>query len=151
VIAAEPFTALGLDPRADLTDDDVRSAWRRVAAATHPDRGDGGDPARFASAAAAYTELRTTFGRREAAAAAMQASGASAGERSSWPAGLAALLRTAGSKVSVAGLARLGLRILVAAAVAVLVLLAAGPGPAGPALVTGIGTWLILTARRDLR
>ena len=28
----------------DLTDDDVRAAWRRIAAATHPDRDDGGDP-----------------------------------------------------------------------------------------------------------
>ena len=38
----------------------------RVAAATHPDRADGGDPARFAAAAAAYTELRTRYGRGEA-------------------------------------------------------------------------------------
>jgi len=63
-----PFAALGLPPRADLTDDDVRSAWRRIAAATHPDRADGGDPARFAAAAAAYTVLRTRSGRGEALA-----------------------------------------------------------------------------------
>lgn len=66
--AADPFAALGLPARAGLTDDEVRSAWRRVAAATHPDRADGGDPGRFAVAAAAYTVLRTRSGRGEALA-----------------------------------------------------------------------------------
>lgn len=65
---AGPFAALGLPPRAGLTDDDVRAAWRRIATATHPDRADGGDPARFAVAAAAYTVLRTRSGRGEALA-----------------------------------------------------------------------------------
>src|SRR6266700_3444347 len=64
----DPFAALGLPPGPGLTDDDVRAAWRRVAAAAHPDRADGGDPARFAEAAAAYTTLRTAFGRTEALA-----------------------------------------------------------------------------------
>jgi curved DNA-binding protein CbpA len=64
----DPFTALGLPSRAGLTDDDVRAAWRRLATATHPDRSDGGDPARFAAAAAAYTVLRTRSGRGEALA-----------------------------------------------------------------------------------
>jgi hypothetical protein len=62
----DPFAVLGLPASPGLTDDDVRSAWRRVAAATHPDRADGGDPGRFAEAAAAYTELRTRYGRGEA-------------------------------------------------------------------------------------
>jgi DnaJ domain len=66
--SADPFTALGLPARAGLSDDDIRSAWRRVATATHPDRADGGDPARFAMAAAAYTVLRTRSGRGEALA-----------------------------------------------------------------------------------
>jgi hypothetical protein len=65
-VTADPFAALGLPARPDLTDDDIRAAWRRIAAATHPDRADGGDPARFAAAAAAYTELRTRYGRGEA-------------------------------------------------------------------------------------
>ena len=65
---ADPFAALGLPARPHLTDDDVRSAWRRIAAATHPDRADGGDPGRFALAAAAYTMLRTRSGRGEALA-----------------------------------------------------------------------------------
>jgi hypothetical protein len=62
----DPFAALGLPASPGLTDDDVRAAWRRLAAATHPDRADGGDPGRFAEAAAAYTELRTRYGRGEA-------------------------------------------------------------------------------------
>ena len=65
-MSADSFAALGLPARPDLTDDDIRAAWRRIAAATHPDRADGGDPARFAAAAAAYTELRTRYGRGEA-------------------------------------------------------------------------------------
>ena len=65
---AGPFAALGLPARPGLTDDEVRAAWRRVAAATHPDRADGGDPDRFAVAAAAYTALRTRSGRGEALA-----------------------------------------------------------------------------------
>ena len=62
---ADPFSTLGLPARPGLTDDEVRAAWRRIAAASHPDRADGGDPARFAAAAAAYTALRTAFGRSE--------------------------------------------------------------------------------------
>ena len=65
---ADPFAVLGLSARPDLSDDDIRAAWRRIAAAVHPDRADGGDPARFAEAAAAYTMLRTVTGRREACA-----------------------------------------------------------------------------------
>ena len=64
----DPFRVLGLPPRAGLTDDDVRAAWRRIAAATHPDRDDGGDPAMFGAAAAAYALLRTAYGRGEALA-----------------------------------------------------------------------------------
>src|SRR5690242_21667521 len=63
--AAGTFGALGLAADAALTDDEVRMAWRRVAAATHPDRADGGDPAAFAAAAAAYSLLRTRAGRGE--------------------------------------------------------------------------------------
>jgi len=62
------FELLGVPTSADVTDEDVRAAWRRIAAATHPDRPDGGDPARFAAASAAYTTLRTRAGRGEALA-----------------------------------------------------------------------------------
>ena len=67
-VGDDPFALLGLAPRPGLSDDDVRAAWRRVAAATHPDREDGGDPARFGAAAASYVVLRTGFGRGEALA-----------------------------------------------------------------------------------
>ena len=63
-----PFTTLGLPARAGLTDEEVRAAWRRIAAATHPDREDGGDRARYGAASAAYVTLRTSFGRGEALA-----------------------------------------------------------------------------------
>jgi curved DNA-binding protein CbpA len=67
-VADDPFSTLGLPAWAGLTDDDVRAAWRRIAAATHPDREDGGDPVRFGAAAAAYMLLRTSFERGEALA-----------------------------------------------------------------------------------
>ena len=67
-VSDDPFARLGLPARPGLCDDDVRAAWRRIAAATHPDREDGGDPAGFGAAAAAYVVLRTEFGRGEALA-----------------------------------------------------------------------------------
>ncbi len=121
--AGDPFAVLGLDSGADLTDDEVRAVWRRIAAATHPDRADGGDPERFAAAAAAYTDLRTRFGRGEARAALGQARGRPA---------------------------RLALRVIVAIAAATTAILVSGHGAAGPALATGAATWLVLTGRADL-
>ena len=61
-----PFEALGLPARPDLTDEQVRAAWRAIAAATHPDRADGGDLAGYTAASAAYAELRTPWARSEA-------------------------------------------------------------------------------------
>ena len=61
-----PFAVLGLPAQPDLSDEDVRAAWRRIASATHPDREDGGDPARYAEASNAYAILRTPWGRSEA-------------------------------------------------------------------------------------
>jgi curved DNA-binding protein CbpA len=55
----DPFTALGLPARPDLSDEQVRAAWRAIATATHPDRPGGGDPARYSAASAAYAILRT--------------------------------------------------------------------------------------------
>jgi hypothetical protein len=45
---------------------------------------------------------------------------------------------------------RLAGRVLAAAGGATAAITAAGHGPAGPALVAGALTWLLLTARRDL-
>jgi hypothetical protein len=155
---AGPFAALGLPARAGLTDDDVRAAWRRIAAATHPDRADGGDPGRFASAAAAYSLLRTASGRGEALAdLAGPASGPAAASppardrsraagRVRWWRRAAAL----GWRVRRGRPARLGLRLAAAVAVSAGAIMAAGGRPAVPAVITGTLTWLVLTARHDL-
>jgi hypothetical protein len=151
---ADPFAALDLAARPGLTDDEVRAAWRRVAAATHPDRADGGDPERFAEAAAAYTQLRTPFGRGEAIADGEMTLAAGAGgdssvlPRSSWrsPGGVARLA----SRVRRGRPGRLALRLLAVAAASAAAVAAAGSQPAVPALITGALTWLLLTARQDL-
>ena len=57
-----PFDVLGLPTDPALTDEQIRAAWRAIAAATHPDRPDGGDLARYTQAGAAYAELRTPLG-----------------------------------------------------------------------------------------
>ena len=61
-----PFEVLGLPVRADLSDAQVRTAWKDIAAATHPDRPGGGDIAAYTAAATAYAQLRTGWGRSEA-------------------------------------------------------------------------------------
>jgi hypothetical protein len=135
----DPFRVLGLRADQDLSDDDVRIAWRAIASATHPDRADGGDPDRFALAAAAYTELRTRFGRNEARAA--RATGAVA---TSARVGIAARIRH-GRPVW------LLLRLAIAVAVALAGVAAAGPDTAAaPALVVGVLTWFLLTARAEV-
>jgi hypothetical protein len=136
--AADPYAVLGLSQDPSVTDDDVRAAWRRIASATHPDRTDGGDPERFALAAAAYTDLRTADGRNEARAARTEL----AARRPRWPGHVISRLRQGRP-------ARLLLRAAVAAAAAAVGVLAA-PGPTAPALVVGAATWLILTARHDI-
>jgi hypothetical protein len=149
--AAGIFGALGLAADPALTDDEVRMAWRRVAAATHPDRADGGDPAAFAAAAAAYNLLRTRSGRTEALADATEAAGPTPPvqrQRSvRWLAVQAAGLPR---RISAGRPLRLIARFAVTAALSAAVLAVAGSTPSGPALVTGAVTWLVLTARRDL-
>jgi len=155
------FGALGLVPGRGLTDDDVRAAWRRIAAATHPDRDDGGDPERFAGAAAAYTALRTPSGRGEALAdllaardsgrpperrrrlAAGRAERAGRWKFAAAPAGFAVRVRSGRP-------GRLLLRAAVAVAVGAAAVAAAGWHPATVALITGALTWLGRTGRQDL-
>jgi len=149
------FGALGLPPDSDLTDDDVRAAWRRVAAATHPDRDDGGDPARFALAAAAYTALRTRPGRGEVLADLAAASRATrTGGRLPvldrfYRQPAAAALRFA-ARIRAGRPLRLALRAIAVLAVSAAAVAAIGLRPASPALMTGALTWLVLTGRRDL-
>jgi curved DNA-binding protein CbpA len=134
----DPFAVLGLPARPDLTGDEIRAAWRRMAAATHPDRADGGDPARYAEAAAAYTTLRTASGRGEAYADL-------AGRRRD-----GRLRRGPDGRLRRGRPAILALRTAVAAAVSAGALAVAGPQPASFALVAGAITWLARTGRREL-
>src|SRR5271168_3362713 len=79
------FAALGLPARPDLSDEQVRAAWRAIAAATHPDRPDGGDLARYTQASAAYAELRAPWGRSEAYADLAERAGRTPGEPDTSP------------------------------------------------------------------
>jgi hypothetical protein len=156
-VSEDPFRALGLLPAPDLTDDDVRAAWRRIAAATHPDREDGGDPARFALAAAAYTELRTRFGRGEAYADLTAGRQRNPGPARPAPAGQAD--RAAGPlprRASAPARVRhgrpwvLALRMAIAAAIIAVAFVVTGTQPAAFGLTVGAVTWLLLTGRHDL-
>jgi hypothetical protein len=179
-VSGSPFDALGLPTRPDLSDEQVRAAWRKIAAATHPDRTDGGDLARYTAATAAYVTLRAPWGRSEAYADVLAAADDTAvlptvmvaepwpagvtGVAEPWPAGVAGPGPT--------GVARLGrlltgwwqlparivrgrpLRLLIRAVAAVvlcLTVLALIPGqPAAPPLVAALITWFVLTGRSDL-
>ncbi len=159
-----PFQVLGLpvstgltstDPTSTglistgLTDDDVRSAWRRVAAATHPDRADGGDPAAFAAAAAAYTLLRTPARRREALAdLTEQAASHSAAPLVGPP--LPRPVNSLAARIGRGRPLRLALRLATAVTAGVLSVVAVGWQPASAAVITGALTWLALTGRTDL-
>jgi len=149
-----PFTALGLPVRPDLTDEQVRAAWRTIAAATHPDRPDGGNPARYAAASGAYGQLRTAWGRSEAYADL-------ATDQPYVPAPAAQLPPVPGTGIVRAALllparirhgrpVRLLLRAIIAAVLSLLVLSLVPGQPSGPAVVTGLITWFVLTARGDL-
>jgi hypothetical protein len=153
---ADPFAALGLPARPDLSDEQVRAAWRAIATATHPDRPDGGDAPRYAAASAAYAMLRTPWGRSEAyadLAAAPPLTGrivapaaTPAGRRFSWWRALALIP----ARIWHGRPARLALRVVAAVVLAVVALHTGAGTPAVPGLVTGIGVWLALTVRADL-
>ena len=148
---SSPFEVLGLAAGEELTDDDVRSAWRRIAAGTHPDRADGGDPAAFAAAAAAYTLLRTSAGRRDALADVREPGDGRVPSgpvpRKKWVASAAEI---AGWRIRHGRPARLALRVLAAGAAAAIAVVAVGWQPASAAVTTGALTWLALTGRHDL-
>ena len=160
-MTTDPFAALGLPAAPDLDDEQVRAAWRAIATATHPDRPDGGNPARYAAASAAYATLRTRWGRSEAYAdlaaaapprqfrvippAAARRAPAAPARLSPWRAALLIPGRIRHGRP-----ARLTLRIVAAAALAFLVLHSSAGTPPIAGLLTGIGTWLLLTVRGDL-
>ena len=149
-----PFTALGLAAGPDLTDGQVRAAWRTIAAATHPDRPDGGDPARYAAASAAYGQLRTAWGRSEAYADLATGQPYVPVPAAQVPcAPGAGVLRAAllvPARIRYGRPLRLLARAVIAAALSLLVLHLIPGQPSGPAVVTGLITWFVLTARGDL-
>jgi hypothetical protein len=155
-----PFRALGLPERPDLTDEQVRAAWRNIAAATHPDRPDGGDLARYTAASAAYAELRSPWGRSEAYADLADQAGDGPvtaplppvpGEAPPVPPWQPLLALTQiPARISSGRPLRLALRGLIAAALALVVLQLIPGTPATPADVLGLIIWFVLTGRKDL-
>ena len=155
----DPFTVLGLPARPDLADEQVRTAWRVIATLTHPDRPDGGDPARYAAASAAYAALRTPWARSEAYAD--LAAGAPAPPPTGVlapPAPPAARPRLSPSRalalvpvrIREGRPRRLVLRFAAAAVLAVAVIHTGAAAAPVAGVVTGLATWLALTARADL-
>lgn len=167
-----PFQTLGLPARRDLTDEQVRAAWRAIAAATHPDRADGGDLARYTQASAAFAELRTPWGRSEAYADVLDQArqdGLDVEDPVTSPlpvipagdipaaappgAALAHPLAAAWqlpSRIRRGRPRRLFIRAAVAAALSLLVLNLIPGQPAATADVFGLILWFALTGRKDL-
>jgi len=148
-----PFQVLGLPVRPDLSDAQVRAAWRAIAAQTHPDRLDCGDTGAYTEAANAYAQLRTAWGRSEAYAdlAITDPYVPASGPQARWPGqnqwqGLL-LIPT---RIRHGRPLRLLTRALVAAVLSLLVLVLIPGQPAGPAVVTGLVTWFFFSARADL-
>jgi hypothetical protein len=153
---SDPFAVLGLPARPDLTNDQVQGAWRAIAAATHPDRPDGGDLARYTQASAAFAQLRTPWSRSEAYADLMH------GQHDTTPLPPVPGADTGGPPLTYRPLLllperiwhghrlRLALRAIIAAALSMVVLALIPGTAAAPADVVGLGLWFALTARADL-
>jgi hypothetical protein len=165
-VSTNPFEALGLPVRSDLTDEQVRTAWRAIATATHPDRADGGDVARYTAATAAYVTLRSAWGRSEAYAD-VTAAADDTSPLPVTPGAAGSLAEPAGTDIGprdvfdaytwqMPGRIRYGrpLRLVIRGAVATLLclgVLAVIPGdPAAPPLVAALITWFVVTGRSDL-
>jgi hypothetical protein len=145
----DPFAVLGLPARPDLTDQQVRAAWRKIAAATHPDR-PGGDPARYAAASAAYATLRTAWGRSEAYAD-LTAQAPAVMPPARLP--RRRLLRAIAllpARIRHGRPLRLAVRVLAAVLLGLLAARSGAGGPAAAGVVTGLGAWLALTLRADV-
>ena len=146
-----PFTVLGLPTDPDVSDEQVRAAWRTIAAATHPDRPDGGDVQRYNAAANAYAQLRTAWGRSEAYAdLSADLPGTVPPARVELRAGLLGMAALLPARIWHGRPGHLLLRALTAALLSLLVLYLLPGQPPGPAVVTGLITWFVLTARGDL-
>ena len=151
-----PFETLGLPTRPDLDDEQVRAAWRAIAAATHPDREDGGDPAWYAQASAAYAQLNSPWGRSEAYADQIEAQNGGTiplpffipdpapARRTYRP------LRLLPSRIAHGRPLRLVIRAAATALLCLAVLWLIPGQPAAPADVAGLIIFFALAARSDL-
>ena len=151
----DPFTVLGLPTDPDLTDEQVRAAWRAIAAATHPDRPDGGNISRYTAAANAYAQLRTAWGRSEAYAdlAADQSCIVAVAPLRRPANGVGQLVRTGWlipARIWHGRPRHVAFRALITALLSLVVVNLLPGQPSGPAVVTGLVTWFLLTARGDL-
>jgi hypothetical protein len=169
-MSPNPFAALGLPERPDLDDETVRAAWRAIAAATHPDRADGGDLPRYTQASAAFAELRTPWGRSEAYADLVEQAWREGrfddddDEPGTAPLPAAASLQFRPdspwqlllawvwfpSRISRGRPLRLLIRGAIAAGLSLAVLALIPGQPAAAADVAGLITWFVLTGRKDL-
>jgi hypothetical protein len=147
-----PFDVLGLTASDRLSDDEVRAAWRRIAAATHPDRADGGDPEEFAKAAAAYTALRTAAARAEVLAELCGPAGSRVAMQPvpAMNRPLAQVRKLLPGRIRQGRPVRLAVRLITAAMASLLAVGSVGWQPASLAIGVGALTWLALTAYRDL-
>jgi hypothetical protein len=166
-----PFEILGLPARRDLTNEQVDAAWRAIATATHPDRPDGGDLARYTQASAAFAELRTPWSRSEAYADLVEQAWAQGhdgldddgqpyteplppipfGPETGVPRGdPVAVLVQLPTRIRRGRPLRLAIRAIIAAVLSLVVLQLIPGSPAAPADVLGLVLWFVLTGRRDL-
>ena len=166
-----PFEILGLPVRRDLTDEQVDAAWRKIAVATHPDRPDGGDLARYTQASAAFAELRVPWSRSEAYADVVEQARTQGYDgldddgqpyteplpsvpfdpESGIPYGdPVAILLQLPSRISRGRPLHLALRAIIAAALSLIVLQLIPGSPAAPADILGLIIWFVLTGRKDL-
>jgi hypothetical protein len=159
-----PFEALSLPARPDLTDEQVRAAWRAIAAATHPDRPDGGDLAVYTAASAAYAELRTPWARSEAYADLMERATRAGDEPDTSPLPVIGVSQPAPpppwqlllalwqlpARVRRGRPLHLAIRAIIAAVLSMLVLQLIPGSPAAPADVIALALWFVLSGRRDL-
>jgi hypothetical protein len=153
-VPVNPFEVLGLPVRADLSDAQVHTAWKDIAAATHPDRPDGGDIGAYTAAATAYAQLRTGWGRSEAYADLATTDPhipAPDTPPARWPGqSLASGLLLLPARIRHGRPLQLLARALTAALLSLLVLALVPGQPSGPAIVTGLVTWFVFSARMDL-
>ena len=122
-----------------------------IAAATHPDRADGGDLARYTQASAAYDELRTPWGRSEAYADLIEQLPDTTplppvppGWHRRPPLTIRPLLQLP-ARIRHGRPLRLAIRAITAAMLSLVVLDLIPGQPAAPALVIGLITWFALT------